>query len=67
MVSHSAWDAPEKIVWDKAAEGAFYDVEIVPYEENVVFAAGAEMWWSKDCGNRWKPLPATPVTIPKQY
>ena len=67
MVSHNAWDAPEKIVWEKAAEGAFYDVEIVPYEENVVFAAGAEMWWSKDCGNRWKPLPATPVTTSEQY
>ncbi|MCB0761146.1 MAG: hypothetical protein KDC12_06440 [Flavobacteriales bacterium] len=47
----------KKVRWTKMADSFFYDIEIYPWDESVIFAAGEEFKMSSDCGLTWKSLP----------
>lgn len=68
FVTNNAWEeVGHKVKWELISEGEFYDIEIVPWEENVVFAAGEKFFWSKNCGQDWQRLRMPEVEVAGQY
>ncbi|NNE56174.1 MAG: hypothetical protein HKN32_09145, partial [Flavobacteriales bacterium] len=57
MTGNALEEDPLKVEWTKVAEGQFYDVEVVPWAESLVFAGGDRFVWSRNCGNDWDDLP----------
>jgi len=56
FMTHNSMDDAEKVEWIKVADGQFYDLEIVPWAESVVFAGGDQFYWSRNCGDDWEKL-----------
>lgn len=55
-MTHNGMDEASKVEWHKIASGFFYDLEIVPWAESLVFAGGEKFYWSRNCGNDWQQL-----------
>lgn len=56
FMTYNSMDDASKVEWIKVANGQFYDLEIVPWAESVVFAGGDQFYWSRNCGNDWERL-----------
>ncbi|MFT4679182.1 MAG: photosystem II stability/assembly factor-like uncharacterized protein [Flavobacteriales bacterium] len=58
---------PLKVRWTRMAESFFYDVEVYPWNESVVYAAGERFMVSGDCGFTWNDLPLPKYENPEKY
>ena len=67
FMTNNALDEAEKVTWRLIHSGMFYDIEIVPWAESVVFAGGDDFIWSKNCGNDWEALPKPTIENPETY
>lgn len=58
---------PLKVRWTKKAESFFYDIEVYPWDESVIYAAGEKFMVSGDCGLTWNELPLPKYENPEKF
>lgn len=65
--TNNALDTPDAVKWKKLGDTFFYDIEVHPSDDQVLFAGGEEFMVSQDCGNSWKRLPNPPMQDIERY
>jgi len=67
FISNNALDEAHKVKWKRISESRFYDIEISPWNESIVFASGERIMMSRDCGNTWEYQPLPAIDNRKEY
>lgn len=56
-VTHNALDNPNKVQWKKIDGSFYFDIEVAPWDSNIIVAGGNKFILSEDGGKSWKNMP----------